>query len=128
MSAEIEQHAIRLLLKKLNPPGIVSFPLGDSDLVFDGDDAVQVPLNPIKAIKAATFSHANPLQGVDKSRSATSLNAGRGKGLAAVDKRGDVGRVREPSIGISLVRNQRGGPFVVTEIDRLEHVQADIYS
>jgi hypothetical protein len=104
VSAEIEQHALGLLRKKLNPPGIMSFPLGETDLVFDGDDAVQIPPNPEQ-----TWARSG-------SRSSKALAKAAPSGPS--DWRGAKGKVHEPSIGISLVRHQHGGPFVVSEIAR----------
>lgn len=119
VSSEIEQHALGLLRKKLNPPGIMSFPLGETDLVFDGDDAVQVPSN--SAQPSASLPGKSG-QGDNKAGAGRAL--GSEKALAKVasyepsDWRGAKGKVEEPSIGISFARHQHGGPFIVSEIAR----------
>jgi len=99
VSTEIELHALGLLKNKLNPPSVMSFPLGEAEVLFDGDDTVHVA-QAAPALSRTSFPGATAASGWEQDR-----------------KDGRV-EVADESIGLSFVSVGKGLPFAVSSIHR----------
>mmetsp|Transcript_22000 Transcript_22000/g.51172 ORF Transcript_22000/g.51172 Transcript_22000/m.51172 type:complete len:555 (+) Transcript_22000:1160-2824(+) len=102
VSAEIELHALGLLRKKFNPPSVMSFPLGEAEVLFDGEDTVHI---------AKAFPALSDSEGLSCPPNTASLRERR-------DRREGGAQVEDESIGLTFVSAGHGLPFTVSAIHR----------